>query len=96
MTSVTYDKITGVAIIAGMLYGVVLGLLSYVRGFGSMSLEAISVLGIGSSLVISILLLPIVQVKAGVLSGRRKVEFVVAFLLSVLVSWPVTYSSLIA
>jgi uncharacterized membrane protein YagU involved in acid resistance len=86
-------NLAGLAI--GIVMGAILGVLSAYSAFQKLTLTQATLAGIGFTVLVSILLLPLVQLKAGILVRREKIEYVMTALIASVVAWPVVYAAIV-
>ncbi len=82
-------------LVIGIIMGAVLGVLSAYGAFEKLTLTQSTLAGIAFTIIISLLLLPLVQLKAGILTRREKIEYALTVLLASIVSWAVFYAVLV-
>ncbi|MEB3760523.1 MAG: hypothetical protein GSR72_00750 [Desulfurococcales archaeon] len=96
VAGVSIDAHIVAGIIIGFILGSILAVLSYIGGFEQLSMPSRGLAGSLGSAIIAFLLLPLVQLRIGVLSTRKKIEYVAVSVLMTLVFWPVIYAVLIS
>ncbi len=88
----TWKKHVLLAIGLGIAAGFLLALFSVMDLFGNLALTIRGVVGVVFSIILSIMFIPIIQTKIGVIRGKEKLEFVLVSLISTLIFWPIIYS----